>query len=84
MPTHQQRIKDITDSIEQGIRDLFASDKYTHYLRTMSRSARQPSAYFAYIMLTLYLKKTASAIHHAKDVNDLKNHLRGETSPYLL
>ena len=42
MPTHQQRIKDITDSIEQGIRDLFASDKYTHYLRTMSRSARQP------------------------------------------
>jgi len=38
--TQQQRLKEITDSIEQGIRDLFASDKYTKYLRTTSRFHR--------------------------------------------
>ncbi len=36
----QDRLKEITDSIEQGIRDLFQSDRYTQYLRTMSRFHR--------------------------------------------
>ena len=35
--TNKQRLKDITDSIERGIEDLFQSDKYAEYLRTMSR-----------------------------------------------
>ena len=35
--TNKERLKDITDSIERGIQDLFQSDKYTEYLRTMSR-----------------------------------------------
>ena len=35
--TNKERLKDITDSIEQGIQDLFRSDKYAEYLRTMSR-----------------------------------------------
>ena len=35
--TNKERLKDITDSIEQGIQDLFQSDKYAEYLRTMSR-----------------------------------------------
>lgn len=34
---HKDRLKEITDSIEQGIKDLFQSDKYMEYLRTMSR-----------------------------------------------
>jgi len=33
----RERLKEITDSIEQGIQDLFESDKYMKYLRTMSR-----------------------------------------------
>ena len=33
--TNKERLKDITDSIERGIQDLFQSDKYTEYLRTM-------------------------------------------------
>lgn len=35
--TNKERLKDITDSIERGIQELFQSDKYAEYLRTMSR-----------------------------------------------
>lgn len=33
----KERLKEITDSIENGINELFESDKYQQYLRTMSR-----------------------------------------------
>lgn len=35
--THKERLKEITDSIETGIMELFESDKYKSYLQTMSR-----------------------------------------------
>jgi DNA-binding cell septation regulator SpoVG len=35
--TNKERLKDITDSIETGIKELFESDKYKQYLSTMSR-----------------------------------------------
>ena len=38
--TNKERLKDITDSIEKGIEQLFQSDKYAEYLRTMSRFHR--------------------------------------------
>ena len=38
--TNKERLKDITDSIEKGIEQLFQSDKYGEYLRTMSRFHR--------------------------------------------
>ena len=37
---NKERLKEITDSIEQGIKDLFQSDRYSQYLRTMSRFHR--------------------------------------------
>lgn len=37
---NKERLKEITDSIEQGIKDLFQSERYTQYLRTMSRFHR--------------------------------------------
>ena len=30
-------VRDITEKLEQGIKDLFESDKYAEYLKTMSR-----------------------------------------------
>lgn len=36
-PTAKDRLKEITESIETGIQELFQSDKYAEYLRTMSR-----------------------------------------------
>lgn len=35
--TNKERLKEITDSIEAGIQELFQSEKYMDYLRTMSR-----------------------------------------------
>ena len=35
--TNKERLKEITDSIEKGIKELFESDKYKQYLTTMSR-----------------------------------------------
>lgn len=36
-PTNRERLQEITAGIEQGIKELFESDRYTAYLRTMSR-----------------------------------------------
>ena len=33
----KDRLREITSSIESGIRDIFQSEKYFEYLRTMSR-----------------------------------------------
>ena len=38
--TNKERLKDITDSIEKGIQELFEGDKYKQYLTTMSRFHR--------------------------------------------
>lgn len=35
--TNKERLKEITDGIEAGIKEVFASDKYRNYLDTMSR-----------------------------------------------
>ncbi len=35
--SHKERLKEITDSIEAGIKELFESDRYKSYLQTMSR-----------------------------------------------
>lgn len=35
--TNRERLWEITEGIEQGIKDLFQSDKYMQYLRVMSR-----------------------------------------------
>ena len=36
-PTAKDRLKEITAGIEKGIKDLFASDQYAAYLKTMSK-----------------------------------------------
>lgn len=38
--TNKERLKEITDSIEVGIRELFESDKFKDYLRTMGKFHR--------------------------------------------
>ena len=38
--TNKERLKEITDGIEQGIKELFESDKYRTYLSVMSRFHR--------------------------------------------
>lgn len=51
--TNKQRLKDITDSIENGIKELFNSDKYKQYLQTMSRFHR----YSVNNQMLIYMQK---------------------------
>ena len=51
--TNKERLKDITDSIEKGIQELFQSDKYAEYLRTMSRFHR----YSVNNQMLIYMQK---------------------------
>ena len=39
-PTNRERLQEITAGIEQGIKELFESDKYRRYLSVMSRFHR--------------------------------------------
>lgn len=56
--TNKERLKDITDSIERGIQDLFQSDKYTEYLRTMSRFHK----YSVNNTMLIYMAQSLSAL----------------------
>ena len=38
--TNRERLREITDGIEQGIKELFESEKYMRYLSVMSRFHR--------------------------------------------
>ena len=39
-PTNRERLREITEGIEQGIKELFESEKYMRYLSVMSRFHR--------------------------------------------
>ena len=39
-PTNRERLREITDGIEQGIKELFESEKYMRYLSVMYRFHR--------------------------------------------
>ena len=36
-PTNKERLKELGEKIEAGIREVFDSDKYAEYLKVMSR-----------------------------------------------
>jgi len=55
---NKDRLKEITDSIEQGIRELFQSDRYTQYLRTMSRFHR----YSVNNTMLIYMQKPDASL----------------------
>jgi len=35
--TEKQKVKEITDKLEEGLKELFESEKYKNYLSTMSK-----------------------------------------------
>lgn len=55
---NKERLKEITDSIEQGIQSLFQSDRYAQYLRTMSRFHR----YSVNNTMLIYMQKPGATL----------------------
>ena len=39
-PTAAERLKELTDQLEAGVREVFTSDRYLAYLKTMSKFHR--------------------------------------------
>ena len=56
--TNKERLKDITDGIEQGIKELFESDRYRQYLSVMSRFHR----YSLNNTMLIYLQKPDASL----------------------
>ena len=56
--TNKERLKEITDGIEQGIKDLFESDRYRQYLSVMSRFRR----YSLNNTLLIYMQKPDASL----------------------
>lgn len=61
------RLKEITDQLEKGLQDLFSSEKYTDYLKTMSKFY----SYSASNTLLIYMQRPDAS--HVAGYNDWKN-----------
>lgn len=70
--TNKQRLKDITDSIENGIKELFNSDKYKQYLQTMSRFHR----YSVNNQMLIYMQKPNAT--HVAGFNKWRDQFRAQ------
>jgi antirestriction protein ArdC len=57
--TQKEKLQEITDKLEQGVKDIFASDKYKEYLSVMSKFHRYS---FRNTLLILFQKPDASMI----------------------
>ncbi len=70
-PTNRERLREITEGIEQGIKELFESEKYIRYLSVMSRFHRYS------VNNTMLIYNTGSRT----GLIDSLSEMRGELSP---
>lgn len=61
------KLKEITDQLEKGLQDLFSSEKYADYLKTMSKFY----GYSASNTLLIYMQRPDAS--HVAGYNDWKN-----------
>ena len=76
-PTNRERLQQITAGIEQGIKELFESEKYMRYLSVMSRFQR----YSVNNTMLIYMQKTDATLvaGYNKWKNQFERHVkRGE------
>ena len=76
-PTNRERLQQITAGIEQGIKELFESEKYMRYLSVMSRFHR----YSVNITMLIYMQKPDATLvaGYNKWKNQFERHVkRGE------
>ena len=76
-PTNRERLREITEGIEQGIKELFESEKYMRYLSVMSRFHR----YSVNNTMLIYMQKPDATLvaGYNKWKNQFERHVkRGE------
>ena len=82
-PSREQRMKDLTRQLEQGIREVFDSGKYTAYLAAMSRFHRYSARNVLLIQMQLpNATRVASAKKWREEFG--RNINRGEKAIYII
>ena len=82
-PSREQRMKDLTRQLEQGIREVFDSGKYTEYLAAMSRFHRYSARNVLLIQMQLpNATRVASAKKWREEFG--RNINRGEKAIYII
>lgn len=73
-PTNRERLREITDGIEQGIKELFESEKYMRYLSVMSRFHR----YSVNNTMLIYMQKPEATLvaGYNKWKNQFERHVK--------
>lgn len=73
-PTNRERLREITDGIEQGIKELFESEKYMRYLSVMSRFHR----YSINNTMLIYMQKPEATLvaGYNKWKNQFERHVK--------
>ena len=73
-PTNRERLREITDGIEQGIKELFESEKYMRYLSVMSRFHR----YSVNNTMLIYMQKPDATLvaGHNKWKDQFERHVK--------
>ena len=73
-PTSKERLREITDGIEQGIRELFESEKYMRYLSVMSRFHK----YSLNNTMLIYMQKPDATLvaGYNKWMNQFERHVK--------
>lgn len=73
-PTNRERLREITDGIEQGIKELFESEKYMRYLSVMSRFHR----YSVNNTMLIYMQKPDATLvaGYNKWKNQFERHVK--------
>lgn len=73
-PTNRERLREITDGIEQDIKELFESEKYMRYLSVMSRFHR----YSVNNTMLIYMQKSEATLvaGYNKWKNQFERHVK--------
>ncbi len=79
-PTNRERLREITDGIEQGIKELFESEKYMRYLSVMSRFHR----YSVNNTMLIYMQKPDATLvaGYNKWKDQFERHVKGRAWHY--
>jgi len=78
----QERRKDLADKLENGLKELYASDKYADYLKTMSRFHRYSSRNT--LLIHMQMPGASRVAGASKWKSDFKRHpKKGEKALYI-
>lgn len=66
--TEKQKVKEITDRLEEGLKELFEGEKYKSYLNTMSKFHNYSANNIQLIEMQALTQPTLPGIRHGRRI----------------